>query len=199
LLATSSVSTPQAQALVALIAFQAARLPARVDLAGELVLLEDQDRNQWDRNLIALGFHHLTLCAEGTEISSYHVQAAIAAAHAGVQDGRATDWKWILDLYDQLLELSPSPVVELNRAVVVAKVHGPEAALAALRPLEGNRVLRNYYLLPAVRGQLLLDIGDKPGASQCFHQALERPCSEPERRFLQRKLAECESRPVLKQ
>jgi len=81
-------------------------------------------------------------------------------------------------------------VVELNRAVVVAKVHGPEAALGALRPLEGNRSLRNYYLLPAVQGQLLLDIEDQPGASQCFRQALKRPCSEPERRFLQRKLAQ---------
>jgi RNA polymerase sigma-70 factor (ECF subfamily) len=191
LLATSSVGTPQAHALVALMAFQAARLPARVDAAGELVLLENQDRGEWDARLIALGFDHFTQCAEGTELTSYHVQAAIAATHARAQEGRATDWKLILELYDQLIELSPSPVVELNRAVVVAKVHGPEAALAALRPLEGNRSLRNYYLLPAVQGQLLLEIGDKPGASESFRQALERPCSEPEQRFLQRKLAEC--------
>jgi RNA polymerase sigma-70 factor (ECF subfamily) len=191
LLAPSSVGTPQAHALVALMAFQAARLPARVDAAGELVLLEDQDRSRWDRKLIALGFDHFTHCAEGTELTSYHVQAAIAATHARAQDGRATDWKLILELYDQLIELSPSPVVELNRVVVVAKVHGPEAALAALRPLDGNRSLRNYYLLPAVQGQLLLDIGDKPSASEYFRQALERPCSEPEQRFLQRKLAEC--------
>jgi RNA polymerase sigma-70 factor (ECF subfamily) len=190
LLATSSVGTPQAHALIALMAFQAARLATRVDAAGELVLLEDQDRSQWDRKLIALGFDHFTQCAEGTELTSYHVQAAIAATHARAQDGRATDWKRILELYDQLIELSPSPVVELNRVVVVAKVHGPEAALGALRPLEGNRSLRNYYLLPAVQGQLLLDIEDQPGASQCFRQALKRPCSEPERRFLQRKLAQ---------
>jgi RNA polymerase sigma-70 factor (ECF subfamily) len=193
LLATSSVGTPQAHALVALMAFQAARLPARVDAAGELVLLEDQDRTRWDQNLIALGFHHFTLCAEGAEVSSYHAQAAIAAIHARAHDGRGTDWKLILGLYDQLIELSPSPVVELNRAVVVAKVHGAEAALAALRPLEGSRALRNYYFLPMVQGQLLLEIGDKPGAAQCFHQALGRPCSEPESRFLQRKLAQCES------
>jgi RNA polymerase sigma-70 factor (ECF subfamily) len=190
LLATSSVGTPQAHAVVALIAFQAARLPARVDTAGELVLLEHQDRSQWDRSLIALGFHHFTECAEGTGVTSYHVQAAIAATHARAQDGRATDWKLILELYNQLIELSPSPIVELNRAVVVAKVNGPEAALAELRTLSDNLTLRNYYLLPAVQGQLLLDIGDKPGAAQCFRQALERPCSDPERRFLQRKLAE---------
>jgi RNA polymerase sigma-70 factor (ECF subfamily) len=190
LLATSSVGTPQTHALVALMAFQAARLPARVDACGELVLLEDQDRNQWDRSLIALGFHHFTACAEGTEVTSYHVQAAIAATHARAQDGHGTDWKLILELYDQLLELSPSPVVELNRAVVVAKVCGPEAALAELQALSDSHTLRNYYLLPAVQGQLLLDIGDNPGATQCFRQALERPCSEPERRFLQRKQAE---------
>ena len=190
LLVTSSVSTPRAHALVALMAFQAARLPARVDAAGELVLLEDQDRSQWDRGLIALGFHHFELCAEGTEVTSYHVQAAIAAIHAGAAQGRTTDWKQILELYDQLLELSPSPVVELNRAVVVAKVNGPEAALAILRQLEDNRALRNYYLLPAIQGQLLLEAGHKPGASEYLRRALERPCSDPERRFLQRKLAE---------
>jgi RNA polymerase sigma-70 factor (ECF subfamily) len=190
LLATSSVSTPQAHALVALIAFQAARLPARIDATGELVLLEHQDRSQWDRSLIALGFHHFTECAEGTEVTSYHLQAAIAATHARAQEGHTTDWKLILELYNQLIELSPSPIVELNRAVVVAKVNGPEAALAELRTLSDNRTLRDYYLLPAVQGQLLLDIGDKPGAAQCFLQALERSCSDPERRFLQRKLAE---------
>ncbi len=191
LLATSSVGTPQTHALVALTAFQAARLPARVDAAGELVLLENQDRSQWDRNLIALGFHHFGLCAEGNVVTSYHVQAAIAATHARAQEGRATEWELILELYDQLLELSPSPVVELNRVVVVAKVNGPVAALAELEPLSTNRSLRNYYLLPAVHGQLLLEIGDKPGASRYFCQALDRPCSEPERRFLQRKLDQC--------
>jgi RNA polymerase sigma-70 factor, ECF subfamily len=190
LLATSSVSTPRVHALVALMAFQAARLPARVDAAGELVLLEDQDRSYWDRSLIALGFHHFEMCAAGSEITSYHVQAAIAATHARAHEGRATDWKQILEFYDQLLELSPSPVVELNRAVVVAKVHGPEAALTLLGQLEGNRVLRNYYLLPAIQGQLLLETGHKPEASEYLLRALERPCSEPERRFLQRKLAE---------
>ena len=190
LLATSSVSTPQVHALVALMAFQAARLPARVDAAGELVVLEDQDRRQWDRGLIALGFHHFEMCAEGTSVTSYHVQAAIAATHARAEQGRATDWEQILELYDQLLQLSPSPVVELNRAVVVAKVNGPEAALAVLRQLEGNRALRNYYLLPAVQGQLLLEIGDKAGASEYLGRALDCPCSEPERRFLRRKLAD---------
>lgn len=188
LLATSSVGTPQAHAVVALIAFQAARLPARVDSAGELVLLEDQDRSLWDQRLVGLGFHHFNECAEGTHMSAYHVQAAIAAVYAGAQHAKDIDWKAILNLYDQLMEISPSPVVALNRAVAVSKVHGPQAALIALRPLVEDRSLRNYYLLPAVQGRLLLDLGDREAAADCFRQALARPCSEPEKRFLQRRL-----------
>jgi RNA polymerase sigma-70 factor, ECF subfamily len=191
LLATSSVATPQTHAVVALIAFQAARLPARVDSAGELVLLEDQDRSLWDQKLVALGFHHFSECAEGTLMSAYHVQAAIAAVYAGVQKTKDINWPGILSLYDQLMEISPSPVVALNRAVAIAKVEGPQAALAALRPLVEDRSLRNYYLLPAVQGRLLLDLGDHEAATDCFRQALARPCSEPEKRFLQRKLEQC--------
>jgi RNA polymerase sigma-70 factor (ECF subfamily) len=191
LLATSPVGTPQVHALVALMAFQAARLPARVDSAGELVLLEDQDRSLWDGKLVAMGFHHFSECSEGTYLSAYHVQAAIAAVYAGTQETKDIDWSAILSLYDQLMEISPSPVVALNRAVAISKVEGPQSALAALRPLSEDRSLHNYYLLPAVQGRLLLDLGDREAAADCFRQALERPCSEPERRFLKRKLAEC--------
>jgi RNA polymerase sigma-70 factor (ECF subfamily) len=190
LLATSSVGTPQAHALVAIIAFQAARLPARVDSAGELVLLEDQDRSLWDQRLVALGFYHFSKCAEGPHMSAYHVQATIAAVYAGVQQSRDIDWPRILSLYDQLMKISPSPVVALNRAAAISKVEGPQAALAALRPLLEDRSLRNYYLLPAVQGRLLLDLGDREAAADCFRQALARPCSEPEKRFLQRRLRE---------
>jgi RNA polymerase sigma-70 factor (ECF subfamily) len=191
LLASSSVSNPQVHAVVALIAFQAARLAARVDASGELVLLEDQDRSSWDQKLIALGFHHFSLSAEGPRISAYHVQAAIAAAHAGAASAAETDWKAILDLYDQLLELNPSPVVALNRVVAVSKVKGPEEALSELRSLMYDASLQNYYLLPAVRGRLLLEIGDLKAAGESFREAMERPCSEPEKRFLERKLALC--------
>ena len=190
LLATSSVATPQAHALVAMIAFQAARLPARVDSAGELVLLEDQDRTLWDQTLVGLGFRHFSECAEGTYMSAYHVQAAIAAVYAGAQQSIKINWPAILSLYDKLMEISPSPVVALNRAAAVSKVHGAQAALTALRPLVEDRSLRNYYLLPAVQGRLLLDLGDRGAAADCFRQALARPCSEPEKRFLQRRLRE---------
>lgn len=187
LLADSSLSAPRVHALVALTALQAARLPARVDDAGDLVLLEDQDHSRWDQRLIALGFHHFTLCAEGGEVSQYHVQAAIAAVHAG---GNA-NWAMILDLYDQLVLLEPSPVVALNRAVAVARVQGPAIALEAVEKLTNDPALRNYHLLPAVRGRLLLELGDRAAAADLFREAMARPCSEPERRFLARKLAEC--------
>ena len=98
----------------------------------------------------------------------------------------------ILDLYDQLLGLGPSPIVELNRAVAVARVHGPEQGLAALESLDADSKLRDYHLLLAVRGHLLLQLGRHGDAAACFRAALERRCSEPERRFLKRKLAACE-------
>jgi RNA polymerase sigma-70 factor (ECF subfamily) len=189
LIAASSIATPRVDALVALIAFQAARLPARVDESGDLVLLEQQDRSRWDRQLIALGFHHFDRSITGDDVSEDHVQAAIAATHARAESGDAIDWPTILGLYDQLLALNASPVVALNRAVAVAKVHGPEAALATIEPLK----LRDYYLLLAVRGHFLLELNRRVEAAECFRAALDCPCSEPERRFLRRKLAESSS------
>jgi RNA polymerase sigma-70 factor, ECF subfamily len=194
LLAASSVSTPQVHALVALMGFQAARLPARVDARGELVLLEDQDRAKWDADLLALGFHHFAQCTAGSQLSPYHLQAAIAAVHARATSAQDTDWKLILELYDQLMEHSPSPVVALNRLVAVAKVNGPRRAFEELSTLSNEKSLRNYYLLPAVAGGLQLEIGNKRAAAKCFQRALKLSCSEPEKRFLQRKLAECVKR-----
>ncbi|HYL37024.1 MAG TPA: sigma-70 family RNA polymerase sigma factor [Bryobacteraceae bacterium] len=191
LVARASLATPRVHALVAMMALQAARLPARVDEAGDLVLLESQDRTRWDRRLIALGFQHFNLSMIGEDVSEYHVQAAIAATHARAGDAESIDWPVILRLYDQLLAINPSPVVALNRAVAVAKVHGPAAALAEVETLERERKLRDYYLLLAVRGHLLLELGRSTEAAEHFRSALERPCSEPERRFLRRKLEQC--------
>ncbi len=191
LVASSSIATPRVHALVALMAFQAARLPARVDNAGDLVLLEAQDRSRWDADLIGLGFYHFDKSMSGDDVSEYHAQAAIAATYARATDLHSVDWPVILSLYDQLLSINPSPVVALNRAVAVAKVQGAATALALIAPLEGNPKLRDYYLLPAVRGHLLLELGRREEAATCFRQALGCPCSDPERRFLQHKLEEC--------
>jgi RNA polymerase sigma-70 factor (ECF subfamily) len=193
LVAASSIVAPRVDALVALMALEAARLPARVDESGDLILLEHQDRGRWDQRLIALGFQHFDRSISGDAVSEYHVQAAIAATHARAVDPQSRDWTVILDLYDQLLALNGSPVVALNRAVAVAKVRGPAEALAALEPLAGDPKLLGYYLLLAVRGHLLLELGRPTAAAACFRAALECPCSEPERRFLVAQALACES------
>jgi len=188
LVAASSIAAPRVHALVALMALEAARLPARVDESGDLILLEHQDRSRWDDRLIAMGFHYFDRSMAGEDVSEYHVQAAIAATHARAADPQSRDWAMILDLYDQLLAMNASPVVALNRAVAVAKVRGAAEALEALEPLASDPKLRDYYLLLAVRGHLLLELGRNEEAAACFRTALECPCSEPERRFLRRKL-----------
>src|SRR5262249_47995663 len=152
----------------------------------DLILLEDQDQSRWDQQLIALGFRALDESMQGSAVSEYHVQAAIAATHM-----RSKEWPVILELYDQLLAMTDSPVVALNLAVALAKVEGAGVALAAIEPLMDHPKLRDYYLTLAVRGHLLLELARKSEAALCFQGALERRCSEPERRFLRRKLEEC--------
>ena len=188
LIAASSISSPSIHALVALMALQAARLPARTDHAGDIVLLDSQDRRLWDQRLIALGFHHFDLSMTGNHVSEYHVQAAIAATHARAAHADAVDWPAILQLYNQLMEIRSSAVVALNRAVAVSKVHGAVQALKEIEALDNTPDLRHYHLLLSVRGHFLLELGRREEAAECYRAALECRCSEPERRFLQRKL-----------
>ena len=191
LVASSSIAQPRVHALVALMALEGARLPARVNDAGDLVLLEDQDHSRWDGRLIALGFHHFDRSIAGDQVSAYHMQAAIAATHARAADAQSVDWKMILQMYDQLLAMFPSPVVALNRAVAVAKVRGPAAALTAIEAIEGDPKLRDYHLLLAAQGHLLMQLDRFREAADSFEAALRRPCSEPERRFLKARLETC--------
>jgi RNA polymerase sigma-70 factor (ECF subfamily) len=194
LVASASIAEPRVHALVALMALQAARLPARVDDAGDLVLLDDQDRSRWDERLIAIGFEHFDRSMTGDEVSEYHVQAAIAATHARAIEPGTVDWPLILSLYDQLLSLNPSPVVALNRAVALAKVDGAAEALREIERIGTDPKLGHYHLLLAVRGALLLDLGKHEEAAACFREALRDACSEPERRFLLRKTSAAEER-----
>jgi RNA polymerase sigma-70 factor (ECF subfamily) len=193
LIASSSLATPPIHALVALMAMQAARLPARTDEAGDIVLLESQDRARWDHGLIALGFHHFDRSMSGNHVSEYHVQAAIAATHARAVTADTVDWTTILHLYDELIALRNSPVIALNRAVAVSKVHGAADGLVAIEALDQSPDLRNYHLFLAVRGEFLLELGRHQEAAECYQDALECRCSEPERRFLQRKLELCKA------
>jgi len=191
LIAASAVATPRVHALVALMALDAARLPARTDELGDLILLEQQDRQRWDQRLLALGLDHFQRAIGGDDHSRYHVQAGIAVAYAATPDLAAIDWRAILQLYDSLYAMDPSPIVALNRAVALAKVEGPAAALDAVEALRDRRAVRDYHLYVAVRGHLLQQLGRTRDAAECFRSALDMRCSEPERRFLLGKLAEC--------
>lgn len=182
--AVSQTATPEVHALIALMCLQASRLPARTDADGALVRLEDQNRDLWDQALIVEGLSHLAMAASGERLSSYHLEAGIAACHVGAPTPDATDWARILALYDQLMELAPSPIVFLNRAVALGRVHGAAAAIEALRAIESNPALRDYYLLPAILGDLHAQAGDADQAGACYRRALEMRCSEPVRRFL---------------
>jgi len=191
IVAASPLAEPRVHALVALMALQAARFPARVDAMGDLVPLEAQDRSRWDARLIAIGFRHFDESIAGDRVSPFHVQAAIAATYARAVSDAAVEWGVIVDLYDQLLKIHPSPIVVLNRAVALSRLHGPAAALNALDPLHNDPMLRHYHLLMSVRGQLLLEVGRRAEARAAFEAALACECSDPERRFLERKLALC--------
>ncbi|MFN8060985.1 MAG: sigma-70 family RNA polymerase sigma factor [Vicinamibacterales bacterium] len=180
---------PDAHALLAMMQLQAARLRARVDEHGELAILADQDRRLWDRRLIACGMERLARSASGDHESRYHLQAAIAAGHASAPSFAETDWPTMLELYDRLLATAPSPVVALNRVVALAHVAGARAALGELDIIASDPALGRYYLAPAVRGYLHTQLGDVDAARDAYEHALRLPCSEPERRLLERRLA----------
>jgi RNA polymerase sigma-70 factor (ECF subfamily) len=179
---------PKSHALLALMLLQAARLPARVGDEGELFLLAEQDRSLWDKRLIYQGLKHLDLCAEGDEMTEYHLQAGIAACHAVAENYEATDWSRIVDLYDRLQALNPSPVIALNRVVAISRWQGAEAGIRALEEIGSHPALSHYYLLPATLGELWNEMGEREKAADCYRKALDCSCSEPERRFLLRKL-----------
>lgn len=124
-------------------------------------------------------------------MTAYHVEAAIAAAHAVADRHASTDWAGIVRLYDDLLALKPSPVVELNRAIALAMADGPAAGIAAIARIEAAPALARYHLLPAVLGGLWLEAGDAGRAAACYREALTRSCSAPELRFLEKQLARC--------
>jgi RNA polymerase sigma-70 factor (ECF subfamily) len=185
-----ALDTPKAHALAALLLLQGARLDARVDADGNLLLLKDQDRTRWDRGMLAAGFAHLERAGQGTELTVYHLEAGIAACHALAATWEETDWPHILRLYDALLERKPSPVVALNRAVALAMVEGPQAGLAALEPLREDAALAGYLPLHATRGELLARVGDPEEAAVAFREALALEAAEPVRRSLDRRLRE---------
>lgn len=183
-------SSPAAHALLALMLLQAARTPARVDAAGELILLEEQDRSRWDPAMIAEGIRELERSAAGDVVTRYHTEAAIAACHAVAPSVEETDWPHIVELYDELLAAYPSPVVALNRAIAIAMVEGPEAGIAQIEAIDA---LRDYLPKFVAAGELSLRAGDAARAAGHFARALELPSTSAEKRYLLRKLEQCRS------
>ena len=185
--------TPATYALAALMSFNAARLPTRIDASGDLVPLYDQDRSRWDRGLIDEGLRLLTLAAVGSDVTSYHLEAAVAAAHARAATPRDTDWTQIVWLYDMLMAIRPGPVIALNRAIAVAQKDGPERGLDAIRAIDDADRLSTYPFLPAALGELELRRGDRPAAARHFRAALALARSPVERRHYQRRINACDS------
>ena len=192
ILAELTPTEPEVHGLVALMEIQASRLRARVGPSGEPVLLLDQERALWDRLLIRRGFAALERAERlGGAMGPYALQAAIAACHARATKAAETDWPRIAALYDAVAQLVPSPVVELNRAVAVGMAFGPAAGLDLVDTLVPEPSLKAYYLLPAVRGDLLRKLGRSDEARAEFERAASLTQNVRERELLQRRAAEC--------
>jgi len=182
----------EARALLALMLLHDSRREARTGADGRIVTLEEQDRRLWDRQEIREGIALTRSALQDGGPGFYALQAAIAALHAEADRPQDTDWRQIAELYRELSDRYPSPVIELNRAVAVAEAYGPEEGLRLLEALERRGELSGYHLLPAARAQLLARLGRHEEAIEAYRRALELVSIEPERRFLQRKLAEAQ-------
>lgn len=191
-LATLMPDEPEVLGLLALLELTEARRPSRIDPDGQLVLLADQDRSQWDGELLThgLAMFDRALRSSTRPAGRFLLQAGIAAAHAEAATFEATDWIGIAALYDRLADTWPSPVVEVNRAVAHAYAEGPGAGLALLDPLSDDPRLRGYHYLPATRAELLRRAGRTEEAAAAYRQALEQVGAATERDFLLRRLAE---------
>jgi predicted RNA polymerase sigma factor len=192
ILAGLAPSEPEVHGLVALMEIQASRAAARVGASGEPILLLDQNRARWDQLLIRRGLAALARAeAIGAAPGPYTLQAAIAACHARARRADETDWPRIAALYTELVQLTPSPVVELNRAVAVAMAFGPQAGLAIADGLVSEPTLKTYHLLPAVRGDFLSKLGRLGEARAEFERAASLTRNARERELLLARAAAC--------
>ncbi len=188
----AATNTPRTCALLALMQLTAARLPARMDNDGGLLRLHEQNRAIWDRQLIAQGMCHLAKASTGAAMSQYHLEAGIAAIHSMADNEAETDWVRILAIYDQLVGMTASPVVAMNRAVAMSRVHGAKAGLESLDAIADSTILARHHLFHAIRGSLHAELGQRSEALGHFRQAHDLATLPAEREFLVRKLAELE-------
>jgi predicted RNA polymerase sigma factor len=195
---------PEVNALLALMLFHSARFESRLDNEENILLLEEQDRKQWNQSMINSGFsffekamtRSIDAASRKSEtaqmpVSIYHLQAAIAFQHLSASSFEKTDWNVILQLYDILCERYPSPVASLNRAVALAYVQGPRAGIAAVNSIPEKEKLKGYYLLPASLGELYFREKDFANAKKYFEEAIALTKSQAEKKLFERKLAKC--------
>ena len=184
-------SHPEVNALMALMCFHTSRFDARIGKSGELLTLREQDRKTWNDELIETGSYYFQRSFSDDvfkTMTEYHILAAMAGLHCQAKDYDSTDWKQLLDLYDMQMRSKPSPVVELNRLVVYARVNGPDSALKELLKLENQAFLSNYYLYYAVKGDLLSESGKKMEAMSAFSKAIALADNSAEKRHLEKQL-----------
>ncbi|GGM09534.1 RNA polymerase sigma factor [Dactylosporangium sucinum] len=184
---------PEAHGLLALMLLHEGRREGRVDAAGDIVTLEEQDRGRWDRAMIDEGVAVLEHALRRRQPGRYQVQAAIAACHATAPVAAETDWRQIILLYGELARFTPGPVVELNRAVAVAMADGPAAGLALVDAIAAGGELAGYHLLPATRADLLRRLGRRVEAAEAYREALDLVGNDAERRYLERRLGNAAS------
>jgi predicted RNA polymerase sigma factor len=182
---------PATYALASLMCFGMARLPSRLDSSGNLTMFEEQDRSIWDRGLIEEGLMFIAQSACGSELSTYHIEAAIASVHATTAKFEETDWPKIVSLYDTLMARYPSPVVALNRAIALAQRDGPRVGLEALSTMQGGDGLRDYPFYPAAFAECELRLGNRESAREHYRKALTLARNPMERRFFERRLESC--------
>lgn len=185
-------TTPVTYALSALMCFNAARLPGRLDASGNLNSFGRQDRSSWDRQLVEEGKKLLDLSATGSELSEYHVEAAIASIHASAKCAQETDWARIVSLYEALMTIRPSPIVALNRAIAVAELEGPDHGLAEIRAIAGLDRLASYPFYYAALGELEFRRGELHAAREHFRHAYGHARNPMERQFLEQRRNACE-------
>lgn len=187
LIGNKRCDSPDSRALLALMYFHASRFQARTSPEVSMLTLEEQDRNKWDRALIKKGFENLNRSAYGTRLSKYHIEAGIAATHCMASDLESTDWPLILQLYDLLLQVDPSPAVMLNRVVAIAQVKGEDAALKELQKEELTK-LEEYYLYQTIKAELLVRTGKIESGKDLLKKAIRCTNNKAEQNFIRQKL-----------
>jgi RNA polymerase sigma factor (sigma-70 family) len=180
---------PKSFALVSLMTLLVSRFESRLDEDGEIILLEDQDRSKWNEELIEIGCHYLNNSAEGNELTEYHIEAAIIAEHSTAKNFAATNWPNILSMYNMLIKMNPSPIVLLNRAIVISKISGAKAAIAEINSIPNiEKFTQSNYLFAAVLGEMYKLENNKAAAIRYYELAKALPHSEVEKRLIQKKL-----------